>query len=300
MPFVQPPFIQRSQVRFGLALCAAILAACAHTARTPSTERTLPLAARVQAPGLLFELLYTEPDQVEVARIGNGLLAAGARLSRWGTFRQGVWIRIYPDHDTLEVALDRHGYPWLRAWAFGDQVLLQSPRSWNAASSAVLAEELSELLAHELTHSLMYQLMEPVEAGSSFGPDAVLEEPPLWFREGMASVTAVQGHRRLSGEELGGWLAAHPGADLLHPDAELYRTEKEAVYGAAHRAFELLVRMAGDQAIRDLLRGVREGVRFADAFKRSTGQGLLDFEREAIRSGFTLSSAAPARGAGGP
>lgn len=261
-------------------------------------ERKLPLAARVQAPGLLFELLYTEPDHVEVARIGSGLLAAGPRLSRWGTFRQGVWIRVYPDHDTLEAALDRHGYPWLRAWAFGDQVLLQSPRSWNAASSAVLAEELSELLTHELTHSLMYQLMEPEE--QSFGPDAQLEEPPLWFREGMASVTAGQGHRRLSGEELGRWLAAHPGADLLHPGVELYRTEKEAVYGAAHRAFERLVRLAGDQAIRDVLRGVRDGARFADAFKASTGHGLLEFEREAIRSGFTLSSAPGQRGAGGP
>lgn len=258
----------------------------------------------MQAEGLLFELLYTEPDHVEVARIGSSLLAAGPRLSRWGTFRQGVWIRVYPDHDTLEAALDRHGYPWLRAWAFGDQVLLQSPRSWNAPSGAALNEELSELLAHELTHSLMYQLMEPVEPGPSFGPDAVLEEPPLWFREGMASVTAGQGHRRLSGEELSRWLRAHPGADLLHPDVELYRTEKEAVYGAAHRAFERLVRVAGDQSIRDVLRGVREGARFADAFKASTGHGLPDFEREAIRSGFTLPAAgfnpAPTRGAGGP
>ena len=282
------------QLRFGVALCAVVLAACAH-APTPSTERSLPLAARVQSEGLLFELLYTEPDHAEVARIGSGLLAAGARLSRWGTFRQGVWVRVYPDHDTLEAALDRHGYPWLRAWAFGDQVLLQSPRSWNAASSAALGEELSELLAHELTHSLMYQLMEPVDGAPSFGPDALLEEPPLWFREGMASVTAGQGHRRLSSAELSRWLAAHPGRDLLHPDTETYRTEKEAVYGAAHRAFELLLGLAGDQAIRDVLRGVREGARFADAFKASTGRGLADFERDTVRAGF-----GPARGAGGP
>jgi hypothetical protein len=283
--------VQRLIVQLGLALCAATLAACA-TARTPSTERKEPLAARVQAEGLLFEVLYTEPDHVEVARIGSGLLAAGARLSRWGSFRQGVLVRVFPDHDTLEAALDRHGYPWLRAWAFGDQVLLQSPRSWGAGGPA--GDELSELLTHELTHSLMYQLMDPPD--STLGPDALLEEPPLWFREGMASVTAGQGHRRLSGEALGKWLAVHPGVDLLHPDVELYRTEKEAVYGAAHRAFELLLRVAGDQAIRDVLRGVREGARFTDAFKAATGRGLPDFERDAIRTGF----AAPAHGAGGP
>ena len=296
--------MQRSSFsRLALALAAALLAACA-TARTPGTTRQLPLAARVQAPGLLFELLYTQPDNVEVGRIGSGLLAAGPRLARWGTFRQGVWIRVYPDHDSLESALDRHGYPWLRAWAFGDQVLLQSPRSWNALSSAALDEELSELLVHELTHSLMYQLMEGQD-GPPWTSDLPLEEPPLWFREGMASVTAGQGHRRLSGEDLARWIAGHPGTDLLHPTAEQYRTEKEAVYGAAHRAFDLLVKIAGDQAVRDVLRGVREGARFADAFKTATGHQLHDFEHEAVRSGFDVTSArfsasAASAGAGGP
>ena len=295
--------MSRSRVaRLSLASAAALLAACA-TARTPSTTQKLPLAARVQAPGLLFELLYTQPDNVEVGRIGSGLLAAGPRLARWGTFRQGVWIRVYPDHDSLEFALDRHGYPWLRAWAFGDQVLLQSPRSWDSLSSAALDEELSELLAHELTHSLMYQLMEAPD-GPAWTADAPMEEPPLWFREGMASVTAGQGHRRLSGEDLGRFIAAHPDTDLLHPTAEQVRVEKEAVYGAAHRAFDLLVKVAGDQAVRDVLRGVREGARFSDAFKAATGHHLRDFEREAVRSGFDLTasrfSAGAGAGAGGP
>src|SRR5205085_1597150 len=157
------------------------------------------------------------------------------------------------------------------------------PRSWNAASSAALDEELGELLAHELTHSLMYQLMEP-EDGPAWTADAPLEEPPLWFREGMASVTAGQGHRRLSAEDLARWIGQHPGADVLHPSPELYRLEKEAVYGAAHRAFDLLVRLAGEQAARDILRGVREGARFTDSFKAATGHQLAAFEREPIRS----------------
>jgi hypothetical protein len=280
----------------------AVLLACA-TARTPTTSRQEPLAARVQAPGLLFELIYTQPDEREVARISSGLLSVGPRLSRWGTFRQGVWIRVFPDHDSLEAAVERRGYPWLRAWAFGDQILLQSPRSWSPERGPALDEELNELLVHELTHSLMYQLMEPLD-GPAWTPDAPMEEPPLWFREGMASVTAGQGHRRLSSEDLGRWLLAHPGADLLHPSPELYRTEKEAVYGAAHRAFDLLDRVCGDLAVRDVLRGVRAGARFADAFKAATGHGLPEFEREAIRSGFSATAAhftgKAASGAGGP
>jgi len=283
-------------------LCATlsplVLVACA-SARIPAREP--PLARRVQAPGLLFEVVvYTRSDRNEVGRIGGGLLAAGPRLARWGSFKQGVWIRVFPDHESLEAAVHKKDYPWLRAWAYGDQILLQSPRTWNAASSAALDEELGELLAHELTHSLMYQLMEP-DDGPLWTADAPLEEPPLWFREGMASVTAGQGHRRLSAEELARWVAQHPGVDVLHPSPEVYREEKEAVYGAAHRAFDLLVGVAGDQSVRDIFRGVRAGARFADAFKAATGHGLAEFEREAVRSGFDAAAARlKASGAGGP
>jgi len=73
-------------------------------------------------------------------------------------------------------------------------VLVQSPRSWEGAAEAdeaTLAAALAELLAHELTHALMYQRL-------ARGDGAPVEEPPLWFREGMASLTAGQGARRLS------------------------------------------------------------------------------------------------------
>jgi hypothetical protein len=275
------------KTRLFATLGPAVLLACA-TARPLSTGSETPLAAEVQAPGLLFEVLYTAADAAQVQRIQRGLLAIGPRLSRWGSFRQGVYIRIYPDHDALEAAVDRRGYPWLRAWAFGDQVLLQSPRSWGPNADG----ELDELLLHELTHSLMYQLIQPPSA------DWPGEEPPLWFREGMASVTAEQGHRRLSADALAQWLTAHPGADVLHPSTELYRTEKEAVYGAAHRAFDLLLRLYGDEKVRSVLRGVGAGAKFADSFHDATGESLQDFEQQAVRSGFALS--ALSHGAGGP
>jgi hypothetical protein len=277
--------------RVAATLGPAVLLACA-TARPQATD--VPLATRVQGPGLLFEVLYSKADKRELKRIEAGLLSVGPRLSRWGSFREGVRIRVFPDHDSLERAVDRRGYPWLRAWAYGDTVLLQSPRSWNTPEP--VDEELNELLAHELTHALMYQLLQP---DAEPGWDFTGEEPPLWFREGMASVTAGQGHRRLSSEELSKWLVAHPGADLLHPSTELYRTEKEAVYGAAHRAFDLLLLRFGDQAVRDVLRGVRTGARFADAFKAATGRSLTDFEQQTIRAGFAALPVA-ASGAGGP
>jgi len=266
----------------------ALLAACA-TNRPHNTLREAPLAARVQAAGLLFELQYTQVDSAEVGRIGSTLLAAGPQLTRWGSFRQSVRIRIFPDHDSLELELDKKNYPWLRAWAFGDQILLQSPRSWNSPSTTAMQGDLSELLLHELTHALMYQLITPDDA-PEWAVEAPFEEPPFWFSEGMASVTADQGHRRLAAADLKVWSEAHPGVDLLHPTPELYRTENEAVYSAAHRAFEVLVEVSGDQAVRDVLRGVRAGARFSDAFAATTGRKLAAFEDEAVRSHFSATA----------
>jgi hypothetical protein len=271
----------------------ALLLACATPARR-SMGTAVPLTARLQGPGLLFEVVYAAEDASEVRRIEQELLAAGNRATRWGSFREGVVIRVFPDHASLEEAVDRHGYPWLRAWAFGNQILLQSPRTWSPDAAAQDAE-LAELLTHELTHALMYQLMQPALAWAA-------EEPPLWFREGLASVTADQGHRRPSIQELRRWAAANPGADLLRPPADLYRDEKEAVYGAAHRTFELLLRTAGEDAIRDLLRRASSGAAFAEAFRGATGHDLAAFERATIQSGFDLTALRfePATGAGGP
>ena len=274
-------------------LCLAVLAGCA-VPRLSSTPDEAPLAVEVRGPGLLFEVRYPRDHAMEAAHIGGGLLAAGPRLSRWGRFRHGVTVRILPDHEALEARIGVHGYPWLRAWAFGDQILLQSPRSWGEPS-ADAREDVAELLVHELTHALMYQLLQPADGGFP-------EEPPLWFREGMASVTAGQGHRRLALDGLRRWQQEHPSADLLHPTPELYRTEKEAVYAAAHRAFELLVASRGDQSVRDVLRSVRSGARFEDAFAATTGEPLAGFEAKAMRSGY---SATPfhqpvAAGAAGP
>jgi hypothetical protein len=271
-----------------LAALCALAAACAAPARRPSStvQRDLPLAAQARGEVGSFDLRYCIEDREEIERLQSALLAAAGPLSRWGAFEQAVAIRIYPDHQSLEAAVQREGYPWLRAWAFADRIFLQSPRSWNDPSPATVAAELRELLAHELTHALMYQLL----GGAP--------EPPLWFREGMASVTAGQGHRRPTAEELSRWIAAHPGEDLLEPAPEVYRTEKEAVYGAAHRAFELFLALAGDEGVRELLLLTRGGAPFEDAFATVTGIGLSRFEADAVRARFSRASFARNHGAG--
>lgn len=274
-----------------LALTApAALLACAHAVPKPDVERGTALAARVDAPGLLVEVLYTPADAAEAERLRKRLLEAGPQLWRWGSFRQGISLRVFPDHDSFEKAANRRGYPWLRAWTFPDQVLLQSPRSWSAQPGPARDQDVLELLVHELTHSLMYQLMEPAR-----GPVWSVEEPPAWFREGMASVTAGQEHLRLSREELARWAAAHPDADLLHPSEELYRTCGGTVYAAAHRAFQLLLATSGETSVRDLLHRVSQGAPFPEAFLRATGRPLGEFEDEVVRSGFAGPAQAAAK-----
>jgi hypothetical protein len=268
--------------------CALAACACAGPGRRPSStvQRELPLAAETRSGSGTFDFRYCAEDQGEVERLQASLLAAAAPLSRWGSFEQAVDIRIYPDHASLEAAVQRDGYPWLRAWAFADRIYLQSPRSWNDSAPGGVDSELRELLVHELTHALMYQLL----GGAP--------EPPLWFREGMASVTAGQGHRRPTAEELSRWISAHPGEELLEPTVDTYRTEKEAVYGAAHRAFELFLALAGDEGVRELLLLVRGGASFDDAFATVTGVGLSRFEADAVRARFSRASFERNQGAG--
>jgi hypothetical protein len=288
---------------------------------SPAAPQPSAQLLTVRRAGAVIELSCTKPDTAVLGPLGSALLEASGRIARWGSLRSAVRVEVLQDHAALEQAVGKPGHDWLLGWSYGDRVLLQSPRTWDSnwdgswdgnrnghgdgngeAGQDGKARQgpLLELLTHELTHSLMYQLLEP----DDLPYDAVLvlnEEPPLWFREGMASVTANQGKRRLTPDELRAWLALHPGQNPLAPDAELVRTEKEAVYGAAHRAFERLLELGGDQAVRDVLRGMRSGARFADAFAAATGKQASDFERATLQSGFAASAAPKAAtGAGGP
>jgi hypothetical protein len=274
-------------------LCAA-LAGCA--ARSSSTILVLPPPWPGARPAVLFEGGQPGPaQQAEAARLRSVIDRIGPELARWGDFRFAVTVHVFATHEELERRIPLESHPWLRAWSWTREIALQSPRTWEGAELEVPDAALDELLSHEFTHALMYQLIEP-----SDGSDR--PEPPLWFREGMASYTARQGSRRMPPVELSRWVAAHPGVDLLRPAPETYRRENEAVYGAAHRAFELLLQRSGERGVRDLLRYAGEGRTFEQAFQLAIGRSIEAFEADSVRANFQpqVAGEGARTGAGGP
>lgn len=246
------------------------LAGCALLPRLP----TLPDTHEVRAGNAVFLLQFEEVDARASRDLADALQVAVPRIERWGTFVAPMTVRIHPSHEALELAVNRLDYPWLRAWARYDTIDVQSPRTWSLLGAQ--QGQLVELLTHELTHCLMYQ-----RAGTE--SDWMRKGIPLWFREGMASVTANQSYRRPTEEELWRYLRANPAKDPVLDADDLYQSESEIVYGAAHRAFEFLVDRFGDDAVRQLMTTMRGGQRFDDAFVRVAGMPADAFSREYVR-----------------
>ena len=225
--------------------------------------------------GVDLVIEYTSADAGTVAHLEKALSTAIPRIHAWGSFTTPVTIRVYPTHADLEIAVHRYHYPWLRAWARYDEIFLQSPRSFGLFEGG--ADNLAELLTHELTHCLMYQLA--ADASDWRQKDFQI---PIWFREGMASWTAQQGHRRMSEARLADWIrTTHENPVTDAPS--LYQHESEAVYGAAHWAFAFLVERYGAPAIRRLLAAMKLGASFDTAFQHAIGLERHAFESEFLR-----------------
>lgn len=254
-------------------LCA--LAACAPRAREAAGPRVDAVAVGEAA----LRVSYEPRDAAAARRVVAALSRAVPAAERWGRLRQPVTVVLHPTHQALEDAAHREGYPWLRAWARFDTIELQSPRTWNLVFPPGDAE-LEELLAHELTHCVMYQ-----QAGDAWSWPWL--EIPLWFREGMASVTAGQGHRRAGPAALrafwAGRGAAAGGGDPLADPEPLYAARSDLVYGAAHLAFGFLLDRYGAERVRGVLAGMREGHLFPAAFRGAIGIGPREFEAEVRR-----------------
>jgi hypothetical protein len=218
-----------------------------------------------------FALEYAGVDAGALEAVRRAMDAAAPGLARWGGLAEPVTVRVYPSHDALERAVGREGYGWLKAWARYDEVFLQSPRTWSLLG--VRQRDLEELLLHELTHCVMYQ--RAAERG-----DWSRRRIPAWFREGMASETARQGYRWPSLEDLARFYEAQPGQDPLGAPAALYQGDSDIVYAAAHHAFGFLVRRYGEEGVRSLLAGMREGRTFPQAFERVLGLSQEAFERD--------------------
>jgi len=248
----------RRAARLLVLLVAALSVATGCTPASRRMDRVLDLA--MEPAGGRFRLVYAPVDGDVADSVRNAVREGIAAASRWGTFVAPVTVRIYPDHDALIDAIGSQDYPWLRAWARYDEILLQSPRTWGIDYT----DQLPELLRHELTHVAMYQRV----ATASDWEDL---EIPLWFREGMASWTAQQGYRRGRPDQIGAFLRDHGDVDPFQPDADLLHAQKDLVYNTSHWAFDHLVRSGGEEQVTELMDILRSGTSFQAAFQRVFG-----------------------------
>jgi hypothetical protein len=274
------------------ALALAIAAASAGCAPRLGSGDARPRIERFTADGAAFRLVYLDEDAAIAAQLKEILAEAVPRTRRWGELQAPVTITIHPSHEALEAAVQREGFEWLRAWARYASIDLQSPRTWSFLGPS--REQIAELVLHELTHCVMYQ-----SAASEWSWP--YKGIPLWFREGLASVTAEQGHRRPGAERIAGFYRAglppvagsgdgaggggsrgrpRSDGDPLTDPEPLYQDEQEVVYGTAHLAFEFLLRRYGEERVRAVLVHMQRGDFFGPAFRKAIGLAPEEFERE--------------------
>jgi hypothetical protein len=218
--------------------------------------------------GAPITVAFNRVDAAIASEVFRAVEAASAPATRWGELLFPVEVQVHATHAELEAAAGYNDLPWLRAWATDRVIHVQSPRTWGGGETE---ERLEELLTHEMTHVVMYQ--------HSLGGGPIRQlKIPVWFLEGMASVTASQGYRRRDAESLGLYLGQNPEADLFRPSLSLYRHERDLVYSAAHLAFRYLVESAGEDAVRAILGGMRRGAAFDQAFRDAVGESAAVFE----------------------
>jgi len=246
---------------------------CAHARREEAA-----LAELVPAGSSIFRLEYGPDDVGAATRVKLALRRSASAAEQWGRFSTPVVITIHPTHEALEAASHREGNGWMLAWSRYASVDLQSPRTWSATDS-----ELAQLLTHELTHCAMYQSM----ASPALWQHRAM---PLWFREGMASVTAGQGHRRVAPDAIKRFYwsketgaGAQAGDPLTDPEP-LYASKVDLVYATADKAFRFLLDRHGEARVRLIMASMAKGDDFREAFRNAIGIPVQEFEADFRRS----------------
>lgn len=236
----------------------------------------------VEVAAQRFVLVYARGEEDAVRTVHAALQLAVPRATRYAALRVPVTITIHATQESLEAAAGRSGYGWLRAWARYAAIELKSPRAWSLLGAD--ATEVGVLLAHELTHCAMYQT-----AGTDW--TWAYTDPPLWFREGMASVSAEEGYKRVGLRTLRAFYVGQPGGrsrpDTARPEGDpltnpepLLSLQPDLVYSAAHHAFLFLLKRYGEERVRGILRHMATGRLFAAAFREATGIEATAFEAE--------------------
>lgn len=209
------------------------------------------------AVGAVRVELRSEPGaSVDERRVRSAIERVASRLDRWGGLEVPVTLHVTPTHDALERAVGRRGFDWLRAWAKYDELYFQAPSTWAPNDGQV-----EELVLHELTHCLLFQR-------SGTARDWTTKDIPLWFREGMALVTAEQGVGLPSLEDLADWVIANPELDVFKDADRLSRAAFSSVYGLSFHAVKFLLRRHGDALVLEVMRGLRQGQPFDEAFSK--------------------------------
>jgi hypothetical protein len=255
------------------ALLVLVASGCAHARGTPSAEHEVET---VRVGDAIFLLDYQREDAGTARQVKGALGRAVPTAARWGRLSVPVRITIHPTHQALELATHREGQAWLRGWARFASVDLQSPRTWS--SGAASDAQMFQILAHEITHCVMYQ--------SAARESTWQKLPiPLWFKEGMASVTAGQDHKRSLSEAIWRLYKAKAAADGPRSTADPLteagpRFDSELVYGTAHLAFSFLLERYGDESVRKVIARMGGGGGFPEAFQEATGIAVDDFQSE--------------------
>lgn len=244
---------------------------------------TLTRSTPISTSTATFEL-KSEPAAVsDTDRLHASLERAAPKLERWGNLVKPVTVKIAPTHDQLERAVGRVGYDWLRAWSTYRELIIQSPATWAGNDG-----DLDELVVHELTHCLLFQR-------SGTDTNWAAKEIPLWFREGMATVTADQGLRYPSLEDLADWLDQHAELDVFGDAETLSKDWYAQIYGLSFHAMRFFLKAHRDQAIVDAMALMIDGDDFEGAFTRAAGvtpsrfqSDFLNFLRFRAFRGFGL------------
>ncbi len=257
-------------------ILGGLLTSCV-TIKVPQFPHQLTIRPENQAHPFVVEFYSADRDTVRrVVRILSRSLKAATRL--WGEMERPVRVRLFPNHDSLEEAVNQR-YDWLRAWAMYDQLYVQTPRTWNPRYLSALPK----LLTHELTHVLMYQRC--CHEGDWF------KRPiPFWFREGMASVTAAQESWRLRRKQLAQFLETDLGMALFKNPEKYLKSYQRQGYSLSHWMFVDLLTQCSEQKIRSyrkvesLLKGMKQGYTFGKSMKLACGVTPKEFSKKFLAS----------------
>ncbi len=208
---------------------------------------------------------FIDPD---VVRVENALAKTAAGLERWGGLEEPVTVFVVSSHEALERAVNRSGFDWLRAWARFDDVIFQAPSTWTTNEEA-----LEQLVLHEVTHCLLFQ-----KAGTR--ETWVKKQIPLWFREGMAIVTARQQRLYPSLEDTTAWITQNPELNVFTDGEALSEQYYQPVYGFALHAFMFLEQRFGAERLLQFMATMKAGADFTTGFEASLGMPLDRFEKD--------------------